>query len=196
MFTKLIRFYNIVKIPINSLISLDIFNELSFGLKKKIFSIFKIKDIKEEYLYDKLLKLIIKNTSENNDKICSNVLNVFDNFLEHKILLINNNEDIKIKAFDYFINNSSQIMKENLYDKYILIFQIQEKLIQHFEIRENLLKFETNSIYLIKLLNFQDKLSFKDFDLINKEKNSVDFTLINDLFHTYNRTDEEPLNLK
>ena len=86
-------------------------------------------------------------------------------------------------------------MKQGLYEKFILIYQIKEKLIKYFEIRENLLKFKRNSIFLVKMLNLQDKFSFKEYDLILKENNSIDYSLINHLFHTYNRTEEELLNL-
>ena len=191
VYKNFLRLYNIVKTPIESLFLLDNYNELTFELKKKLLEIFQITEMKEEYFYRKILQLI----DENGHKICLKLLNIIIFFIEKKIIPINNNENIKVNAFEYFLNNSRKIMNEGLYEKYIFIFQIKEKLIKHFEIKENLFKLKRNSIYLIKFLNLQDKFSFKEYDLIINEKKSIDYSLVNHLFHTYNRSEEELLNL-
>ena len=98
VYKNFLRLYNIVKTPIESLFLLDNYNELTFELKKKLLEIFQITEMKEEYFYRKILQLI----DENGHKICLKLLNIIIFFIEKKIIPINNNENIKVNAFEYF----------------------------------------------------------------------------------------------
>ena len=191
-------FYNIVKAPIESLIgskeNLNNYDEIINNLRKKIFEIFKIDEIKEEKLYEKIIKFFEEVRDENkNVKISPKFLNYIIFFINNKVISINENENIKKIALDFLLNNISNIIAE-LLEKYIIFFQIKEILVKHFDSKQKILNLKKSSIHIVKLLNLQDNLSFEEFEIID-EKKHIDFTLINQLFHTYNRTEKELFDL-
>ena len=59
--TEFVDLYKIVKAPIESLFIIDNFDGLIVNLKKKIFELSEIKEIKEEFLYKRLLEIIQEN---------------------------------------------------------------------------------------------------------------------------------------
>ena len=91
------------------------------------------------------------------------MLNLINLYIKHKVLLTNNNEEIKKNAADFFINNiSGFIFESNLqfYENYIFCFQIKDMLSKYFQIKENLIKNDKTIIYLVKVLDLQYIYSF------------------------------------
>ena len=188
--TEFVDLYKIVKTPIESLFIIDNFDGLIVNLKKKIFELFEIKEIKEELLYKRLLEIIQEN--DNSKYSNSKLFDVFIFYIQKNIISINDNEDIKKLAFDFFINYSSKI-NIDFYEKYITLFHIEEKLSKYFETKENILNFK-NSLLILKILNIHNRISFNEFNLFTK-KDEINFLLIKQLFQTYNGSENEFLNL-
>ena len=188
--SKFVNLYRIVKAPIESLSILDNYNDLIINLKKKILKIFNSKEIKEEYLYQKLLKIF----QDKDSKIYSSskLFDIVIFYIQKNISLINDSEEIQKIAFDYFINDLSKISID-LYEKYIIIFHIQEKLSKYFETKENIINLK-NSLLILKILNLHNRISFDEFNLFI-EKDNINYILIIQLFQVYNRTEDELLNL-
>ena len=185
--------YNQMKIPIESLKFVDEIEELTSNLKIKIFDILDIGEMKDKYFYRKTLEILKSIIDvDKNEKIAYKFLDSICLYIKYKIISENKSESTKLKAFDFFINSVSKYGE--LYEKFISCFQIKEELLKYLEKKENLLNFKINSIFLIKLFNLQNILSLKEYILLIKN-NTLDFPLINALFHTYNRTEEELLNL-
>lgn len=190
---KFIEFYNKMKVSIETLQLIDEYNELILNLKNKIFSPLNINEIKEDYFYEKILMIIESIIDvDKNERIAFKFLEAMYLYISNQIISINKNEDIKNKAFELFLNSISKF--EDLYENYILYFQIKEKLSKYLENKENLLNFKDNSIILIKHFNLQNILCLKEY-ILKINDNSIDYCLINHLFHTYNKTEEKLSNL-
>ena len=190
---KFMLLYNQMKIPIESLKFVDEIEELTSNLKIKIFDILDISEMKDKYFYRKTLEILKSIIDvDKNEKIAYKFLDSICLYINYKIISKNKSESTKLKAFDFFINSVSKYGE--LYEKFISCFQIKEELLKYLEKKGNLLNFKINSIFLIKLFNLQNIVSLKEYILLIKN-NTLDFPLINALFHTYNRTEEELLNL-
>ena len=183
------RSYSIQLNKIKELIPINELNKINISIKKKIFEKFGILEIKEDLFYKKLLETL-KNIKF---KLAKNILIIIYSYIQNKIIITNENEEIKNEAYEYFIHNSNKI-EQGLYDKYIICFNIKNKLIKYFEKKENLLNLKSNAILLVKYLEMQNEITMKEFNII-KDNEKIDFSLINNLFHTYNRTEDELLEL-
>ena len=196
---KFFKLYDKIKVSVGELELINEFkDELTINLKNKIFEILDIKDkdINDEFFYAKILKIIRSMIDKGkNEQITLKFLDALCLYITNKIISINNYEDIKNKAFEFLTKSIKSISKLGmLYEKYILCFNIKEKLSEHLKNKENLLNFKTNSIFLINFFNLQNIVSLKEYILIIND-NRLDHNLINYLFHTYNRTEEELLDL-
>jgi hypothetical protein len=154
----------------------------------------KDKDINDELFYAKILKIIRSMIDKGkNEQITLKFLDALCLYITNKIISINNYEDIKNKAFEFLTKSIKSISKLGmLYEKYTICFNIKEKLSEYLRNKKNLLNFKTNTIFLINFFNLQNIVSLKEYILIISD-NRLDHNLINYLFHTYNRTEEELL---
>ena len=166
----------------------DYCNTLLENLKVKLYNTVGILEINENIFFEKTFK-IFKELNDINEQFSEYFLNSINYFIEIKIISVNNNQEIKQKSFDYFINNITKI-KNNIYKSYINCFGIEENIFKYLENKTNISKFQKNSIIIVKLLKLQNNYSFKEFPLYH-EKNDIDFRLIGNLFHTYNRSQNE-----
>ena len=186
--------------PINELISNPIYNKfISIEIiKQKLFEIFDVKN--EEDIYQNLLQ-IFDNYDINNENCVINLLKTINSFIEEKIISINQNEENKKKAVNYLINKLIEInlvSVENFIEQFILCFQIKEDLFNFFDQQTedhliNYFKNKRNSINFIKFFKLQNKYSFRNFDIINEKE--INFPLINNLYHIYNNSEKELLDL-
>ena len=68
-------------------------------------------------------------------------------------------------------------------------------LSKYYQIKENLIENDKNIYYLIKIFSLQNIYSFHNFNLLNNNENTINYTLIIELFNVYNNTENELLDL-
>lgn len=97
------------------------------NIKQQIFEIFEIKEIKDDYFYEKLL-IILRDSDIKKEKIIIPFIDLINLYIKHKIILINENEEIKKNTTDYIINTISAFVFEStlqFFENYISCFQIK-----------------------------------------------------------------------
>ena len=199
LYNKILKLNKSFFKPINELMSNEIYKNLVSieKIKQQIFEIFDIKEIKEEYFYQKILD-ILKDSDIKKEELIIKLLNIINLYIKQNIILINENEEIKKNAADYFINTISTLelgAPFNFFLNYISCFQIKDMLSKYYQIKENLIKNEKNIIYIVKLLDLQNIYSFRNFNLLNKNGIHPNCSLIKRLFNVYNKTENELLDL-
>ena len=200
IYSQFLILKNVLFKSINELISNPIYNKfISIDkIKQKICEIFDVKN--EEDIYQKLLQ-IFENNDINNENCVINLLKTINSFIEEKIISINQNGEIKKEAINYLINKLIEInivSVESFIEKFIFCFQIKEDLTKFFEAQtEDTLNHyfnnKKNSINFIRFFGLQNKYSFKNFNIINEK--DINFPLINNLYHIYNNSGKELLDL-
>ncbi len=115
--------------PINELIMNEINKNFisTKNIKQQIFEIFEIKEIKDDYFYEKLL-IILRDSDIKKEKIIIPFIDLINLYIKHKIILINENEEIKKNTTDYIINTISAFVFEStlqFFENYISCFQIK-----------------------------------------------------------------------
>ena len=183
--------------PINELMTNEIYKALISieKIKQDIFEIFDIKEKKNECFYQKILN-ILRDSDIKKEELIIKFLNLINTYIKHKIILINENEEVKKNASDYFINTISAFeFKQTLqfFENYISCFQIKEMLSKYYQIKENLIKNDKIIIYLVKIFDLQYIYSFQNFKLLKIK--GINYPLINKLFKVYNKTENELLDL-
>ena len=167
------------------------------SIRENLFKIFDIEDKEENEIFKKIFLIIQNNNLLDEEENIINLLTVLNNFISSQII-INKDENLKQSSYEYFIRTilNLKIKNSSLFHKnYISFFEIKEKLCNLFIKKDknqliNFFKNVKNPIYLIKTFNLQEKYPFKFFKIPGD-----DFSLITDLYSTYNLTEKMMLDL-